>query len=131
MVGQLGDADGEDLALHRGIPAKERLDAILNSQNMSTQQAVAAMDAMYAENQGTFPHLVVTTVMVSDSWKTDEPTTPHVSYIGPFVDRRAAEAWAEAAFADNDRVTWQVAKVETAAMFEASSRAMREITERD
>jgi hypothetical protein len=108
----LGDADDDDLALHRELSGKERLDAILEARGLTTEQAVQSMNAIYAENQATFPHMIEATVVTSS-----EPGGPDDQevkfYIGPFVDRRAAEAWASERYATNDRVSWQALKIIT------------------
>jgi hypothetical protein len=119
----------EDLALHRELTAKERLDAILEAPHLTESGALAAMNAQFAENQATFPHVVIATVMVEESFGS-QTLVPWVSYIGPHRDRRAAEAWATATFADNEHVSWTVEKMETPEMHEAGVRKIRAIVDR-
>lgn len=59
----LDDAEGEDLELHMELSATGRLDAILESRDLTHEQALESMNAMHAENQATFPHLIETSVM--------------------------------------------------------------------
>src|SRR3954447_18624668 len=99
----VGDAEGEDLKLHMELSAAERLDAILESRDLTDEQAHESLNAMYAESQATFPHMIETSVMASSAMGGPEDTEVN-SYIGPFVDRRAAEAWATQRFAKIDRV---------------------------
>jgi len=108
----LGDADGEDLVLHMELSAAERLDAILKSKDLTHEQALQSMNAMYAENQATFPHMIEISVMASSEIGGPKDTEVK-SYIGPFVNRRAAETWATVRFAKIDRVSWQAIKIIT------------------
>jgi hypothetical protein len=114
----VGDDDW-DTALHRDLTPAERLDAILESQYLTTDQAVAAMSARFDENQSTFPHLVVATVDAAS-----EPggarAVPFVTYVGPFVDLAAARAWAEATFAANENVRFTCERVDIAGGWRAS-----------
>lgn len=93
---------------------------------MTDAQAVAAASQLFAENQATFPHLVVTKVMTSHT-----PFGPndveYREYVGPFRDRRAAETWAAEAFAENARVTWEVARIDTPEMHTRSVEQIRRI----
>ncbi len=109
---EFGDAQGADLNLHMELSAAERLDAILESTDLTHEQALVSMNAMYAENQATFPHMIETTVMAS-SVMGGPKDTEMKSYIGPFVNRRVAEAWASQRFAKIDRVSWQAIKIIT------------------
>lgn len=108
----LGDAEGEDLNLHMELGAAERLDAILESRDLTQEQALESMKALYAENQATFPHMIQTSVTASSVMGGPEDTEVK-NYIGPFVNRRAAEAWATRRFAEIERVRWQAIKIIT------------------
>lgn len=127
---KLGDAEADDLALHREFRAKERLDTILEAPGLTPRQAVNAMSAMYTENQATFPHMIEAPVMVSSA-----PGLPQNqvfrSYVGPFRDRRAAEAWAEGHYAGNHRVLWQAIKIVPPENAERNAEAVRHIIEDD
>jgi hypothetical protein len=70
------------------------------------------MNAMYAENQATFPHMIEARVMASSVMGGPEDTQVK-NYIGPFVSRRAAEKWAAERFAKIDGVSWQAIKIIT------------------
>ena len=110
-----------------GIPAKEGLDAILTSRDLTTQQALAALDERWRGNQGPFPHAVEITVMTS-TFPGEEPSIPLLSHIGPFVDRRAAEVWAAENLDEMDgRVSWQALEMETPEQFERLRRVIRAI----
>jgi hypothetical protein len=125
-VGDIGDKDQQP---RDGNLAKERLDAVLTSGDITTQQALAALDVQWREHQGTFPHAVEITVMTS-TFPGEEHTIPLLSYIGPFVDRRAAEAWAAENLDEMDgRVSWQALKMETPEQFEELRRAIRDIVD--
>src|SRR6266540_2274325 len=124
------DRDADDLQLHQEISAKERLDALLEAPQLSHSAAVAGMDALYRENQATFPHVVIATVMARKSLTSDE-RAPHLSYVGPFRDRRAAEMWATSTWADIEAVTWEVARLDTPERFEETSQRIRDIVNRD
>lgn len=128
--GGLGDADDDDLALHRELSSKERLDAILEAPGLTTPQAVDSLQAMFVENQATFPHMIEAVVMVSSA-----PGLPRDeqfrSYVGPFADRRAAEAWATKHYAANDEVRWQALKIVTPAYEERLTAALSRIVDVD
>jgi len=124
------DRDPDDLQLHQEISAKESLDALLEASQLSHSAAVAGMDALYRENQATFPHVVIATVMAHKSLTSDE-LAPHLSYVGPFRDRRAAEMWATSTWADIEAVTWEVARLDTPERFEETSQRIRDIVNRD
>ena len=126
----LGDASDDDLAIHRELSPKERLDAILEAPGLTTQQAVDSMNAMFIENQATFPHMIETVVMVSSA--PDLPRDQEFKiYVGPFYDRRAAEAWATKRYAANDRVRWQALKIVTPEQEEGQTEAVRRIVDGD
>lgn len=126
----LGDADDDDLALHRELSPKERLDAILEARGLTTQQAVGSLQALFVENQATLPHMIEAVVMVSSA-----PGLPRDqefrSHVGPFADRRTAEAWATKHYAANDQVRWQVLKIVTPEHEESQTEAIRRIIEDD
>lgn len=84
--------------MHQQIPPHERLDAILGSEHLTTDQAVEAMSAQYRENQATFPHAMLTTVLAQASPFDDDARVPILRYVGPFRDRRTAESWAAEQF---------------------------------
>jgi hypothetical protein len=122
------DAIGDDdLALHREIRPKERVDAILGDPHLSADQAVAALNAHYCENQATFPHVLIVTTMASKSLTDMDTKVPERTYVGPFPDRRAAEAWAASKWRDNSRVKWDVARMDTPEIWERKAESMREI----
>lgn len=108
--------EGEALQLHREISARERVDSILASEHLTPDQAVAALDAQLRENQGTFRHVLIAHAQVSDG---EGRPTIHTSYIGPFADRRAAEVWAQAELPKDQRITYELAKIETGEEFVA------------
>lgn len=120
----LGEADDDDLALHQELRPQERLDAILETPGLTTEQAVESMHAMFVENQATFPHMIETVIMVSSA-----PGLPRDqefrSYVGPFADRRAAESWATSHYAANDRVRWKALKIVTPEHEERQAEALR------
>jgi prephenate dehydrogenase len=124
----LGDAEGEDLNLHMELGAAERLDAILESRDLTHEQALESVNAMHAENQATFPHMIETSVIASSVMGGPEDTEVK-SYIGPFVNRRAAEAWATQRFAKIDRVSWQAIKIITPEQDARQVEEMRQILE--
>jgi hypothetical protein len=124
----VADSDDDELQLYREISPKERLDSILESRNMTGAQAVTAMAALHRENQATFPHAIVVTVMAHKAIDSEE-LVPVVSYVGPFRDRRAAEAWAANRWAENSRVSWEAVKMVTSELFEADARRLRAIAD--
>jgi hypothetical protein len=75
--------DESDLHLHGELCARERIDAILSSNHMTTDQAVRALNANYRESQDSFPHVIVASVDVDGGVQ--------IFYFGPFEDRRHAE----------------------------------------
>lgn len=120
------DAIGDDdLALHREISPKERVDAILDDPLLGIDQAVAALDAQYRENQATFPHVVIVTTMVSKS--VTDMDTKVLTYVGPFTDRRAAEEWAASKLPDSPRIKWDVARMDTPEIWEMHAEATRKM----
>lgn len=122
------DAIGDDdLALHREISPKERVDAILNESLLSTDQAVAALDAQYRENQATFPHVVIVTVMVAKSTTDMDTKVQKLAYVGPFADRRTAEAWAASRLPESPRIEWDVARMDTPEIWERSAEETRKV----
>lgn len=113
-----------DVGLHEEFSARERVDATLNARHLTTQQAVAALNAHFRENQGRFPHVVIATVMVADT-PGGERNVGYHSYYGPFADRRESEEWAKQRFANIDDVRWEVARILTAEMDAAEAERMR------
>jgi hypothetical protein len=125
----MDDIGDDDLNLHREISAKERVDAILEDPNLTSGQAVAALDAQDRENQATFPHCLITTVMVSKSINERDTKVPYKRYVGPFRDRRAAEAWAKSKLSGNSSLTWEAARMDTPEMYERRVAEIRSILE--
>ncbi|HUK71572.1 MAG TPA: hypothetical protein VLW50_22865 [Streptosporangiaceae bacterium] len=52
----------EDLSLHGQILSRERRHILVASPHLTTEQAVAAVNELYRENQATFPHAVIAKV---------------------------------------------------------------------
>lgn len=130
----MGDADDDDLALHRAIPAKERLDTILSAEHLTTQQAVDALTASVVEGQAAYPHVIVATV--SDEvleWLEVKPEDlrHYREYVGPFADRRAAEAWAAKHYSDKPDVTWTAVQVRRPEWVEEDVARLRGIIDQD
>jgi hypothetical protein len=120
----------EDVDLHNELTAQERVDAVLDAPHLTTEQAVAALDCQYRENQSTFPHVVIAKVMVSATPR-GERDIEHRSYYGPFRNRRESETWAEQRFATIDGVIWEVAPILTTEMDAQQREQMRRILEGD
>jgi hypothetical protein len=125
----MNDISDDDLALHREISPKERVDAILEDPKLSTSQAVTALHAQSRENQATFPHVVIVTVMVSKSFNERDTKIPYREYVGPFDDRRAAETWAKSRWSGNAEVAWETARMDTPEIFERRTTQLRAILE--
>ena len=130
MVGDEAPTPDDDRELHGQISPKERVDAILSAPHLTRDQAVAALDAQFHENQATFPHLVICRVFVTAHITDTTPSVWVTSYFGPFDNRHAAEAWATSTLPLGDELTFEVAKVETAEMYERSAAELRRILDR-
>jgi hypothetical protein len=116
--------ESEDLRLHHKISARERVDSILKSEHLTLEEGVAALNAQFRENQATFRHVVIARVDVSEA---EGNPGLHTSFIGPFADRRTAEAWAEAELPKEPRITHELAKIETGDEFVAWREHMRRV----
>jgi hypothetical protein len=127
------EAGEDDLALHRSISARERVEAILTAAHMTTRQAVDALTAHMVESQGTDPYIVLASIAPEVAARFDEPAmlSEHREYVGPFVGRRAAERWAAGHYADKPAVVWSVAEIRRPDWVEADVRRLREATNPD
>jgi hypothetical protein len=110
----------------RELSPKERLDAILESKHLTTEQAVQAMNATFEENQATFPHAVILSVPISS-----EPEGPNDSiyrkYVGPFRNKAAAIAWAEPTVFTAETATFEVVRIDSPERYDADVRALRRV----
>ena len=118
----------EDLSPRGGILSRERLNALLASPHLTTEQAVAAVNELYRENHVTFPHVVIAKVMVSRDLSGPRDFE-HRSYYGPFGNRSEAETWAQRRFAGNESVAWEVEKILTPNMDAHERDRLRRIVE--
>lgn len=127
-----------DLDLHLELSGGERVDAILESDSFTTDEAVNTLDEVYKENQATFPHVIVATAMVHRTLDdavadrrdgSNSRRSPIDGHIGPFLDRRAAEHWAKDYFEGNDAMTWRAERMETPQMAIDSRERMRQIAD--
>ena len=124
--------DNSDLTLHQEISPRERLDAILDAPHLTTEQAVRAMDGLYAEGQATYPHLIKFVVPSSPSLTTGLDDHPdYVAYYGPFENRRAAEHWATGEWPESDQYSWMAEKIETPQMHKEAKERMNRAIEDD
>jgi hypothetical protein len=110
------------------ISAKERLDALLESRYLTTQQAVDGMNALVDERQSTLPHIVIMSALVAKA-PGEEPSVWYRSFIGPFPDRPSAVRWAAGWVTGKPRLAFEVTRIETTDEVEASSRNLRRIIE--
>lgn len=122
-----GDVGADDLAIHRSISPRERVDAILDAKHLSRRQAAAALTAHVVESQGTCPHVVVASIDPEVAAVFDEPEklTEQREHIGPFSDRQAAETWAVRHYADKPGVDWTTAQVRRPQWVEDDVRRLR------
>jgi hypothetical protein len=99
---------GEDLNLGLlRLSGAERLDAVLESPHLTDRQATEALGRVWDDGTAAMPQVLIWKVYLSAYGEHPETWAPN--YIGPFVNRRAAEEWAAANLPIGDEVTVETA----------------------